>query len=173
MLIGIVVLVLSSFVVIAPPPVEEIFTGDEGIEIEHPAIHTFKKDSAAQLNFHLFNVTTGAPILNESTRCDFHLYNHSGNHTYTEEGISVLVDDDFEVRLNEFNFTQEGSFSYVFKCNSSTAGGFVTVPFEVTESGFPKKDTTDIMIFLTLFGVLFFVTGIIIFFKKRNNYEEQ
>jgi len=72
---------------------------------------------------------------------------------------------DFELYLNENNFSQIGEYAYIIQCNTSEVGGFVSGVFEVTTDGRYYKEDSQATIAITLF--LIFITILMIYVSTR------
>lgn len=131
-----------------------------GLDIEHPISDPIKVGLDHKFHFHVFNSSNGLPILANklSANCTFHLYNSVGSHIVKVNNI-VSSDDiyDYEQLIKGGNFSVPGQYSYVFQCNTSTAGGYYTNYFEVTPTGF--VGTLGFYILLLCLSLLIIILG--------------
>ena len=132
-------------------------TSDLGFEIEHPLADPIKVGQDHKFNFHVFNSSSGLPILaNKLTvNCTFHLYNSTGSHILKVNNL-VSSDDiyDWEQIVLGGNFSTPGQYSYVFQCNSSTAGGYYGNYFQVTPTGFSGTLGFYILLLILSLGII-------------------
>jgi len=148
----ILLILIVPFVYSAKPT--QVFTGDVGIEIKIPLAEFITQNQDAQLNLHIFNLSNGLLMTNETTDCLFHLYNKSGHHILNEE---MEFDDnynDFQLNIGGGNFSQLGFHSFIIQCNESSIGGFVSGSVEVTKTG-DSSETNYIVIGLILAVITF------------------
>jgi len=137
----------------AQPPIREVTLGESetGFDIKFPPIFVLKLNEAFEFEFHVHNKTNGVPIINGDVSCDFHLYNSSGKHILEMNRDTVSHNYDYGFNVAGGNFSYSGDYSYVILCNSSTQGGFDSVPFEVTRTGKPTiHDVSPIIIIILL-----------------------
>ena len=132
-----------------------------GVDIKFPAIGHIRQNENFIANFHVFNKSTGLLLTNDSTSCEFHLYNNGGNHILIVNQFEFDIGDrDFEIEVNKGNFTRLGAYSYVVQCNTTNLGGFASVGIEVTADGFESK-TFPTQFFIILFAFLLIVVGLL------------
>jgi hypothetical protein len=160
-LIVILLVNLSIFPVIAVSPFNsQTSPFSEGYVIEYPSIETIKTGVTTKFNFHVFNISNGKDIIS-GISCYYHLYNSSGSHIY-ESNVSTNVNHqfDYEVEVAGSNFTREGNYFYIFQCNSSLLGGYISEPVSVTTTGQQVSLSNIILViaFLFISGILFFIS---------------
>lgn len=130
---------LFSFIVSAAPPfVQSTQQFNEGYVIKIPQISILKENTNFNFNFHVFNISNGFPINNESTSCAFHLYNKTGNQILeiaVPHSSSPTVNNEWDIDIDGNNFSYVGSYAYTIQCNSTDLGGFESVGIEVTSNG--------------------------------------
>lgn len=140
------------------PPFIQVYVGNElGLEIEYPKIITLQQDKNYTFNFHVYNKSDGYPMTNETVGCAFHLYDDIGEHTisYNSNGQMEFTEDyDFEIYVDENNFTETGDYSYIFQCNNSWQGGFVSANMIVTYNGENRPSDFTKVIFIVGFIIL-------------------
>lgn len=114
---------------------------DTGYEIQSLDPVSLKQNTSYTFSFHVFNASNGYPLLDNNTRCDFHLYNQSGlvilsKNQFPRTEVSG-VNNEFEIFINEFNTSTLGTYNYIFQCNNSvrSLGGWFSSEYEVTTSG--------------------------------------
>lgn len=132
LLVGMFLLV-GTILISAVPPVQTTVTGDNSFTLKYPADTILKQNQDYRFEFHVYNTSDGLPITS-GINCYFHLFNSSGKHLIELESSSPdLFDYSFDV--DGGNFSEVGDYCYVAQCNSSTQGGYVSVPFSVTKTG--------------------------------------
>jgi hypothetical protein len=129
-----------------------ISTSPQGLILEYPVQDYFKVNQTYTFDIHVFNSSNGVP-LSSGVNCTFHLYNSSGDHLVQLLDNSAVAYDYQFIVLNS-NFSYEGLYSYVTFCNSTTAGGFISVPITVNGNGKPSPEGIVIIGFCILFLVL-------------------
>ena len=102
-----VFLLVLPFVCSAPPvTTTQQFT--VGYVIEAPIKDYYKLLQDYKFNIHVYNISNGMPVLNQSTSCNFHLYNTSGNHIVKMSTTKIEDDADFEFLVKGGNFSKVG-----------------------------------------------------------------
>ena len=106
----------------------------EGYAIEPVGKSAIRTGIDHEFEIHVFNISNGRPITS-GISCYMHLYQEDGNHVY--EGYDDVVNHDFDYAfdLNGTNFTQRGSYTAKFQCNSSALGGGTEIFFIVNDYG--------------------------------------
>jgi hypothetical protein len=131
-----------------------------GLNIEHPIADPLIMGSDHKFHFHVFNSSSGLPIKadKKTINCSFHLYNSLGSHIFKANDI-VSSDDiyDYEQVILAGNFSFPGQYSYVFQCNSSSAGGYYTNYFEVTPTGL--VGTLGFYIIILILSIFIIILG--------------
>lgn len=133
-------LILLAVSVSAQPPflVQEAGTFAEGMVIDFPEMIAISVDEDHDFSFHVFNSTTGSPIVN-GLSCYLHLFDRQGLHQHQEIKTEIEPDVpgsfDFTYKLDKGNFSEVGLLYYVIQCNNSNAGGFASTNFAVTPDG--------------------------------------
>lgn len=167
----------------ATPPFSSGSGAVAGCEIRYPAIESIKSDTGFDFNFHVFNLTDGAPVNQSLFKCNFHLYNQTGDHV---AGLFVQPDppsehgvgNEYALRFNGANFSSPGQYSYIFQCNWTNNGCYVSAPIEVTPTGKIFDTQTSIIsgIFFFLMVIIFIFTlywAIVIPYNNPSNSEGQ
>ena len=141
-------------------------TNTLGLDIEHSLSTTLQQNIDHKFYFHVFNASTGQPIQANKliANCTFHLYNKTGAHIFKNNNF-VESDDiyDWEQIIKGGNFSYIGEYSYVFQCNTSTAGGYYTNYFEVTTTGKSLSTSESILYFILVFVMLGLCTMLLYF----------
>lgn len=157
-------LLLLPLVSTQPPFVEEGGSNFvEGYFIEFTPLGVYENNEHILFNAHVFNISNGVRIDNLTAACNFHLFDNRGEHIINQVNLSYdSVGLDWEYNATGGNFTRNGQYSYLIVCQDSAdnLGGFVTVGFEITSTGF-HLDTPKAIIyssFFILFIFLFIVT---------------
>ncbi len=153
-----------NFVSAAPPFVAQETLGSDGFEIKYPELFYLKQYSYFDFNFHVFNISNGVPIDNQTVQCNFHLYNSTGDHTYVMEEVPHDLQSDHGIvnewvaRIDGNNFSSLGEYTYILQCNNSQFGGYISTGFEVTPTG--NDYSLMFLIVIGLFALVLFVTAL-------------
>jgi hypothetical protein len=147
------VIIVSAGLVSAKQPI--IAGGDPtvGFDIKFPPQFTFLDNQDTELDFHVYNATTGLPI-SSGIGCYLHLYSSSGDHIYEGYDDTVSHNFDYSFDINGGNFTRETT-GYLIQCNNSQAGGWEEVGILVNRSGY-NPDGIMISFFSFLFILVCF-----------------
>lgn len=144
-------------------PQKTTFTNDRGLTVEYPEITVYKQNTTNKFHFHVFNNSNGVYLTNSTVTCYYHLYDNAGNHiikTPTPMAFDSSTNYDFEVTLNNNNFTRAGEYAIITQCNTSTDAGFIAFNFQVTPTG----DLLDIPKTIIYIVGLFSLSAIFIIF---------
>lgn len=150
-LLGVILLFILLPSISAQPP--QLNTGDKGLEIRFPAYDVVPKNTAFTLHTHVYNISDGLLVTNTTTSCLVHLYYPNGSHLLES---SMGFDDngiDFELAIDENNFSIIGKHAYLIQCNTTTEGGFASGLFDVTETGLGLTVENSIIYSTLLFSV--------------------
>ena len=122
-------ILLSSFVFAIPPFTPEEFS--DSLTIQTLKIDNHVINTSYNLHVHLYNTTDGLTVNNTEGACTYDLY--SENMNWMEQSAGGLLPDglDFNIVINESNFTQSGDYFMIVDCNTSTVGGFISFSFTV------------------------------------------
>jgi len=123
----------------AQSPFQQPKSFSEGFEIKIPAQGIIKQNEDFIFHFHVFNISNGLPVTeDEGVNCFFHLYNESGNHILKEnityEPSNIL--NEWDIKVTGGNFSRVSMMNYIIQCNTDEFGGFESVGFDVTPTGF-------------------------------------
>jgi hypothetical protein len=153
---GLIFLFMGMFLmslVSAVPPFQTTEAG--GYEIIYPKIYFLQPNQTHTFNFHVNNISDGLILTNSSVSCRFHLYNSSGNHILEKNNVKDMDTNlDFYVIVTGGNFTKIGEYGYLFSCNSSSFGGYISAPFQVTYSKMLIPTSESILYLLLVLGIL-------------------
>ena len=150
----VLVLLLVLPIGLADPPFVSADITNIGILVQEVDIPYFIENEYHSFRFHIYNQTNGMPMDNSSAGCIFHLYNRSGDEIFeTDTNITFENIYDFDVTVTPNNFTEPGYYSYIFQCNNSAIGGFVSRTFLVNTSGIEGNPLLAGLIFFLLFGI--------------------
>lgn len=149
------ILLVLSIVNAAKPT--QVFTGDVGLVIRVPQAEYAKQNELTQLNIHVYNLSNGFPMKNDTTSCLLHIFNRTGHHILNEVMNFNEHESDFFLDIGRGNFSKLGFYSFIIGCNTSTIGGFVSGSIEVTRDGKqpPPHQSTIIGIGIVAFLLLF------------------
>lgn len=126
-LLSVLFLIPISFA--APPFIQA--SPSQNLIIEFPPIQFYTANQNITLDFHVFN-STGHPLTNATTTCFFHLYDMNGNAVIegrtptTFDSVSAF---DWSIKLTDKNTSRLGEYTYIFQCNNTIAGGFISNSF--------------------------------------------
>lgn len=148
------------------PPVQTNTNPDNGLQVFHPAVEYVKQNSEFKLHLHVSNLSNGFPLYNTDIECHIHLYNSTGQHTYTNGLEKDSNGWDHEVTITSGNFSDIGQHAFYIWCNNSYLGGEVKGVFNVNPSG--EKPTIPKL--NAIFYLLLFFVGValLLFWAKRN-----
>lgn len=148
---------LFSFVS-AVPPVTTEFVGNEGLSIQANIYDYYKVNTAAEVHIHVFNLTNGAILENDTVTCDVELTNSVG--VVLLEGIPTGHDDHFLMIRNASIVTEPGIYSVTIVCTTDGIAGIKTHFFEATITG-SILTTPQSIIYLISFTFLIFIFGLL------------
>ncbi len=98
-------------------------------------------------------------MTNQTTECIFHGYFANGSHAIETPMLFDEEGRNFELLIPSIFFTV-GKGAVMMRCNSSTAGGFISVPIVVTTTGL-ELSTSQSIIYLISFSFLIFIFGLL------------
>ena len=166
------VLLVVSFVS-AVPPVDTIFTGDTGIQIEVNIMPYYKYGEARWSVIHLFNVTDGFIITNAThtnVSCMINLRDSQGFELMVVE--ATVHGDHWDLNGSGGGANPVGNYAWTLHCLDYNAhiGGYTSGYFEITESGIeePMQDRTSgvtVLIFVLIITAALFYASSEKFFK--------
>lgn len=151
-------ILIFSISVSAAPPITSEFVGDIGLDIQANIFDYYKTNTAAELHIHVFNISNGVLLSNDTTSCEVELTNGTGGVILS--GTPVADDNHFKMSRNSSIVTEEGIYGVSIVCNSSGIAGFKTHFFEATSTG--NATPENFVIFQGLF--IFIIFGITCFF---------
>lgn len=156
-------MLLSVYTISAVPPVQTFIATENSLTLKYPTQQILKVNETHDLEIHIFNSSTGYPLTTGVT-CTLHLYNSTGKHVWEETKSTFSHTYDIGFTISGTNFTQLGSMAYIIQCNSSTAGGFVDIPLEITYTGTELTTARALLNlgFLTLL-ILLFIADLLFF----------
>ena len=152
-------ILLSITLINAAPPVTQVQQFSEGYVIEPSPLQVVKQNTPYQMNFFIYNVSTGREISNTSTSCLFYLANSSGI-VKTFSKVDYFNDGHWGILLDSKNFSTLGFHPYGIKCNSSMLGGAYVNYFQVTTTGqLLELKTVILVICLLIISIIIFLIG--------------
>jgi len=125
-------LMLISLVSAEPP--QTFVNTNVGFSIEHPISNPIGANESHEFHFHVYNRSTGLPLVDPTTTCYFHLYLQNGSDIYTNDSVKNESLLDWKVYVAGSNFSKVGQYAFLFQCNNSILGGFYAHNFEVVTS---------------------------------------
>ena len=132
---------------------------EKGMVIKYTSVEVLKINQNYPFIFHIYNRSDGIPM-NSGISCFFHLTNSTGCHSLKMETSTPLEVFGYVFKVDGNNFTVPGEYSYVIQCNNSFQGGFDSVDFTVSTTGF--LDTEWFFIIILLISVLIIGFGFLI-----------
>ena len=156
-------LVLTPMVVAQPPASFPAVQFTEGFAIEFTQVPAYEFNQDLTFNAHIFNLSNGVRIDNSSTDCNYHLFSNTGALIINQqEMVFDTFGLDYEISINQGNFTRLGEYSYLIVCNdtSNNLGGLVSVGMELTADGKPSQPF-PIQFSLILFSFFLITVGLV------------
>ena len=150
---------LFSFVS-AVPPVTTEFVGNEGLNIQANIYNSYKINTEAEVHIHVFNITNGAILENDTVTCDVELTNSMG--VVLLESVPTVHGDHFLMTRNDSIITEPGIYSVTIVCTTDGIAGIKTHFFEATITG-AILTTSQAIIYLISFSFLIFIFGLLMF----------
>lgn len=149
--------------VTAVPPVSIVSQFTEGVAIESAIGESIPINQNISFEFHVYNLSNGLILSNESVLCSLHIYDKYGSHLLIDNNLEFeSVNFDFSAMVNQDNFTQLGTYEYLINCNSSTIGGYYIGGVYATSSGEILETYGSIGIGIILF-LVFLVGGFFLY----------
>jgi len=167
-LIPLFIFLLMLVVVGADKPEAQVLSSVNGLNIEYPKYESLEQNKNHTFFFHVFNGLDGLGLKDPTViNCTFHLYYEGYNYhlaTMDETTFDNTWDIEFYVDAN--NFTELGEYSYIVQCEctvcgtqESSLGGYASVGFDVTTTGFDEEKSfmpvAAIILLPMLLGLLF------------------
>lgn len=166
-----------NFVFAEPPFQEGAITFTEGYFVEFEEVDVHKRGEDIIFQTHVFNISTGIRLTNTSTSCTIDVYNEKGEHLIDETPMDYhVIGRDWELTVAGGNFTTNEEYGYIIICNDSRIGGFASVGFDITGTGFKLTEARVILSLglLALLVFLFMVTiGTLTVLPSKNNVDEE
>lgn len=134
----------------AAPPFTTVTT--TGLQIRPPAFDALKTGQNYDFPIHVFNITTGQPIIS-GIACYFQLYNQTKSNILTLTQSTPNDVFDYEFNVSGGNLTK-GSYFAELQCNSSAVGGADRYDFMVTNSGTIATTSEGIVYMVLLVALL-------------------
>lgn len=165
-------LFLSLSLVTAQPPFNPVIT-EEGIDIIFPPFNMLETSVNQTFHFHAQNSSDGVFLTDSEVTCSFHLYNSTGEHIYKNDN-DVAFDPpiDWEVLILGGNFSDVGSYGYVFECNSTALeiAGSVDIGLEANNYGVALTEAENDLFKGGIFLLVVFLIGSLVCVYKFENY---
>lgn len=132
-----------------------ISASDNGCQITPIVRDTLSVNQAFDFNFHVFNFSNGVPLSNTTLSCYFHLYNQTGDHSYSttlknDPYSEHQVINEWAARLSETNFSSSGYYAYLVQCNGTQMGCEDKGAFKVIDNVVTDTASSDWRIFVIL-----------------------
>lgn len=154
-------LVMASSVS-AVKPVDQTFSGTNGLQIEFPSFSYGKVNTSVEMPFHVYNLQDGRAVTS-GVSCTLHIYEMDGHHIYIDTVTTTEHTYDYEFEINDSTFTYTGEYRFVNTCecvgcgvDNEDLGGFVTHNFEITSDGLPDdtEEGSGILIVLIIIPII-------------------
>lgn len=144
---------------------------DVGLDIDYPKINPLKVNESFHFNFRVYNRSNGLEVNNVTTNCSFHLVNSSGDHLFVSDSISFdNTLEHWELEISSENFSKVDRMSYGISCISlGDIGGFASVSFIVTESGFDINEGNATLLYTIILFMMVVGTIFLIAFTKKDD----
>ena len=149
---------LFSFVS-AVPPITTEFVGNEGLNIQANIYDYYEINTGAEVHIHVFNLSNGAILNNDSVTCEVELTNSIG--VVLLEGNPPGHDDHFLMIRNASVITEPGIYSVSIVCTTDGIAGIKTHFFQATITG-NNLTMAQSMIYLISFSFLVFMFVLLI-----------
>ena len=162
----------------AQPPFQVNVNVEEGFNIVFPKFDVLTLDEDFDFRFHVFNISNGVAMDNDTVSCYFHLYNKTGDSLYRKSDININPDhtNTWTLLIKGGNFSYVGDYAYLVHCNSSSLGGFASAPFVVTKTGEDLTTHESLIYFLltlAIFGIFLLSLYFTIITPYSNNTNEK
>lgn len=145
------ILLTLSLLAAVPPFVQ---TSSNGCQAESLKINIIKFNQSHEFNLHVLNTSDGKPLNINQINCSFHLYDDTGEHIYLNDTANFYQLYDFEYRIPANNFTKIGYYKYIFTCNNTYEGCFVSGDLQTTISGLNPAGDNLLIFFFLLFTIV-------------------
>ncbi len=161
-ILGVMIFLSLISIVSAAPPVNTIFTGDTGIQVEVNIMPEYKQGEARWSIIHLSNVTTGFQITNtthDNISCHLHLREGQG---FEIMNVEATPDEDhWDLNGSGGSANPLGSYAWTITCQDldSEVGGYASGYFNITPTG--SEFTTQQAI---LYGFILILLGVFLYF---------
>ncbi len=152
-------LFLFSFsLVSSQAPSQTNINVNTGLQIEFTQVSVFENGENHLFNAHVYNISTGLRVTNDTTDCTYHLFDNTGDHQINQ--VPMVFDEvgiDWDFNVTGGNFTRNGAYSYLVTCNATNIGGFLSRGFEITPTGL--GDIFDFYIIILLISAVIIIFG--------------
>jgi hypothetical protein len=143
----------------------------EGLIVDYEHFVYYPSGRYLELSFHVYNISTGRMLGNDTISCLLHIYNDTGEIFYNLERVKAIdKPTHFIMNVNDTLLLKAGSYAWDIYCNTSYLGGFSSGNAELTQTGGeePTPNTED-EYFLYFVFVLAIVILIVSFMKNDSN----
>lgn len=159
------VIFLLSVSLVDAAKITQDFKGTVGYEVRTNLQDYIVKEGNLTIDAHIYNLSDGLIVTNDSASCLVHIYNQVGDHLAEEQMVFDGMFD-FELTLDGNNFTENKVYSYIINCNSTNLGGFVSGEIQATDNGKLLNDNIDYLVF---FGIIFLIFFFVYFAFKLDD----
>jgi hypothetical protein len=154
--------------VASAPPVTTNQQFTTGYQLKYPSDQVLKQSMPYEFEVHVFNISDGYPITS-GISCYFHLYNSTGKHQLELTDATTSHNFDYSFDVGAGNFSKVGDYYYIIQCNSSSLGGFVEVPFQVTPNGLELTEGRAMVDLGLLFMLVIFLIGCVVLSMENDH----
>lgn len=105
-----------------------------GIHIDVPGQTTITEGQDANLTFHLYNLSSGAPFISAQTNCTFKLFNGSGQEIISTPSFTITKNE-FSKYVTGNNFVNGQKEYYWVQCTDGVLGGHQTIDLDIKSQG--------------------------------------
>jgi len=156
-------IILMSLPLINAATIVQVANTDIGLEVEYPKFLSVAQNQNFTLNIHVYNKTDGVNMYS-SASCIVDLYSLEGAHICENSLKKSDNNREFELEIDQGNFSQIGAYAYIIDCNTSNSGGFASGSYYVTFKGLdPAGDNFKIFIYaLFIFTIVFVVMRLVL-----------
>lgn len=166
-------LLFTTLILAEPPFIQDSgntpFT--EGLIIDYPKFIYYPAFRNLELHFHVYNISTGRVMDNDTISCKLFLYNDTGENFYTVDRVEVENDlTSFVMSVNNTSILKTGGYGWTIYCNTSYLGGYSSGNAELTKTGEGDvvQDTEEEYFLYFVFALAIILLGIS-FYKNDHN----
>jgi len=167
------IILLVIPLVVAPPPLSTIFSGDTGLNIEVNIMPVYKHGEARYSIIHVFNQTNGFMFNNTTSNIECRVYLRDSQGFEIMEVEAVVHGEHWDLNGTGGGANPVGMYAWTVRCidRVQELGGYTSGYFEITKSGLIEDKTdTSSGISTTLF--LLFITTMLFMFPLLKDFSK-